>query len=238
MSTKVVGVKLHSSGWCGSKSRSSGCATVSNAPITPSPAARARARPAAKKASAGSRPGRARRGGRCAARSRAPCGSPLIPLRPVVERRPPVVRGEPRLEELVGPDREPLLDRWIVGVAEVAGEEVVLETDRAHAVEDVLERRLAAERRAQAALDDAAARDERDLVLDGEVLAGELGMRDNDMRDAFLERGVDDGERVVAAEVRGGEDEAVARDRAQHVTRLGPHGAARARHCNGLDGEA
>ena len=51
MSTKVVGTKLHSSGWC-SKRSSSGGSTVSNALDTPAPAASARAFSTAKKAAA------------------------------------------------------------------------------------------------------------------------------------------------------------------------------------------
>ena len=50
MSTNVVGVKLQSSGWCGSNSRSSGGLTVSKALGTPAPAASARARSTAKNA--------------------------------------------------------------------------------------------------------------------------------------------------------------------------------------------
>ena len=52
MSTKVVGTKLHSSGWCGSKRSSSGGSTVSNALGTPAPAASARAFSTAKNAAA------------------------------------------------------------------------------------------------------------------------------------------------------------------------------------------
>ena len=44
MSTNVVGVKLQSSGWWGSKRNSSGGLIVSNALSTPAPAASARAR--------------------------------------------------------------------------------------------------------------------------------------------------------------------------------------------------
>mgnify|MGYP003693710549 CR=1 FL=1 len=66
-----------------------------------------------------------------------------------------------------------------------------------------------------------AASGERDLVLDREVLAGELRVRDHDdLVDAFLERAVDDGEGVVAAEVSGGEDQTVPGDRAEHVAGL------------------
>ena len=52
MSTNVVGVKLQSSGWCGSNRSSSGGSTISNALATPAPAASARARSTAKNASA------------------------------------------------------------------------------------------------------------------------------------------------------------------------------------------
>ncbi len=52
MSTNVVGTKLQSSGWCGSKSSSSGGCTVSKALGTPAPAASARARSTAKNAAA------------------------------------------------------------------------------------------------------------------------------------------------------------------------------------------
>ena len=50
MSTNVVGVKLHSSGWCGSNSSSWGGWIVSKALSTPAPAASARARSTAAKA--------------------------------------------------------------------------------------------------------------------------------------------------------------------------------------------
>ena len=50
MSTKVVGVKLHSSGWWGSKRKSAGGAIVANALCTPAPAARLRARSTAAQA--------------------------------------------------------------------------------------------------------------------------------------------------------------------------------------------
>src|SRR6187397_1560627 len=96
------------------------------------------------------------------------------------------------VEQAVGPHGEPVLDRGVVGIAEIAREEVALEADRAHAVEDVLEGRLAGERRAQAALDQAAALRERDLVLDREPLRRELRMRDDDLLDALLERRLDD----------------------------------------------
>ena len=92
-----------------------------------------------------------------------------------------LVLVEARLEQPVGPEGEPVLDRRVVRVAEVAREDVALDADRAHAVEDVLPRRLAAVRRAQAALEQAAALGERDLVLDREVLARELGVRDDDV---------------------------------------------------------
>ena len=72
----------------------------------------------------------------------------------------------------------------------------------------------------QAALEQAAALGELDLILDREVLAGELRMRDDDLCDALLERPVDDRERVVAGEVARREDQPVARDRAEHVARL------------------
>ena len=255
MSTNVVGVKLQSSGWCGSKRSSSGGSTISNALATPAPAASARARSTAKNACAwsglnGSRSvcvssdvgleladqvgdadervlvdlervvaeveaRRSRRRGAAAARSASPwrisftrsIGLPrLLPqlarlaalavrerddardaavrgrhrdraagapdevgrvradhehapahpatrLEPVHDHLPDLVVAEARAEQLVGPDREPVLDRRVVRVAEVAREEVVLEPDRADAVEDVLPRRLAAERRAEAALD-------------------------------------------------------------------------------------
>ena len=53
MSTKTVGVKLQSSGWCGSKSRSSGGWNgPPNALAVPAPAASARAFSTAKNASA------------------------------------------------------------------------------------------------------------------------------------------------------------------------------------------
>ena len=44
MSTNVVGMKLHSSGWWGSKRKNSGGVIVANALGTPAPAARLRAR--------------------------------------------------------------------------------------------------------------------------------------------------------------------------------------------------
>lgn len=46
-------------------------------------------------------------------------------------------------------------------------------------------------------------------------------MRGDDLRDALLQRAVDDGDRVIASEVSRGEDQAVARNRPQHVSRLG-----------------
>ena len=132
-----------------------------------------------------------------------------------------LVLVEPPVEQAVGPEREPVLDGRIVRVSAVAREERALDADRPHAVEDVLPRRLAAEGSGQAALDEAATRGERPLVVDREVLTRELRVRDDDVRDALLERPVDDRERVVASEVARGEDQVVARDRPQHVSRLG-----------------
>ena len=51
-----------------------------------------------------------------------------------------------------------------------------------------------------------AARGQRGLVVDREVLRGEVGMRDHDLAHALLERRVDDGEDLVAA--RGGRSRA------------------------------
>ena len=62
-------------------------------------------------------------------------------------------------------------------------------------------------------------------------------MRDDDPGDALLARSVDDRERVVAGEVPRREDQVVARDRAQHLARLGQHLAAVARHHDRLDAQ-
>ena len=55
-----------------------------------------------------------------------------------------LVLVEAGVEQPVGPEREPVLDRRVVRVAAVAREEVALDADRADAVEDVLPGRLAA----------------------------------------------------------------------------------------------
>jgi hypothetical protein len=91
---------------------------------------------------------------------------------------------------------------------------------RPHALEHVLERRLAAVRRAQAALEQAALVGEGDLLLDREVLGRELGVRDRDRPDALLECAVHDREDVLPAEVTCGEDHAVAGNRPEDRARL------------------
>src|SRR5919108_5182996 len=108
-----------------------------------------------------------------------------------------IVVAESRGEQPVGPEGETVLDRGVVRVPEVAREERTLDADGAHAVEDVLPRGLAAVRRRQAPLEQAAALGERSLVFDREVLTRKLRMRDDDLRDPFFERPLDDCERVV-----------------------------------------
>ena len=128
---------------------------------------------------------------------------------------PHLVLVEPGLEQPVGPDRQAVLDRRIVRVAAVAREERPLDPDRAHAFEHVLPRRLAAVRRRQAALEQRS-RDRRARPDPRSRSSGrELGVGDDDVLHALLERAVDHGERVVPAEVPGGQDQVVARDRAQ-----------------------
>ena len=63
-------------------------------------------------------------------------------------------------------------------------------------------------------------------------------MGHDDLVDAFLERAVDHGERVVPGEVSGGEDQVVPCDRAEHVARLRQEAAVGRRHVHGLDAEA
>src|SRR5262245_57998487 len=58
------------------------------------------------------------------------------------------------------------------------------------------------------------------LVLEREVLARKLRVRDDDLLDALLESPVDHGEGVVPREMPRREDQVVAGDRAQHVARL------------------
>src|SRR5437868_4084503 len=122
---------------------------------------------------------RARRSPRNARPRPASGGSRDEPPRSLDHHRLDLVLAEAGAEELVRPDREPVLDGWVVRVAAVAGEDVPFDPDRANAVEDVLVRGLAAVRRGQAALDQTALVRERDLVLDREVLASELRMRDH-----------------------------------------------------------
>ena len=62
-------------------------------------------------------------------------------------------------------------------------------------------------------------------------------MRDDDLVDARLERGVDDGERLVAAEVAGREDEPVPRDARSTCARLGKELAVVPGHLHRLDPE-
>jgi len=90
----------------------------------------------------------------------------------------------------------------------------------------------------QATLDQASALRERDLVLDREPLRRELRMRDDDVLDALLERRVDDGERVVAGEVRRREHQTVSRDGAQDVPRLGKQPPGVVGDVDRLDAEA
>ena len=78
---------------------------------------------------------------------------------------------------------------------------------------------------------------EGDLLLDREVLRRELGMRDDDRLHSLLERPVDDREDVLAAEVSGGEDQPVARDRPEHRPRLREQRAVLRPHEHGLDRE-
>ena len=132
-----------------------------------------------------------------------------------------LVLVEPTAEQAVGPQREPVLDGRVVRVPAVAREERALDADRAHAVEDMLPLGLPAQRRAQAALQEAPALCESALIIEREVLTRELRVRDDDLRDSLLTRTVDDGERVVASEVARGENQVIACDRPQHVSRLG-----------------
>ena len=136
------------------------------------------------------------------------------------DHRPNFVLVERGGEQPVGPEREPVLDGRVVGVAAVAGEDRPLDAHCAHAVDDVLPRRLAALRRRQAALEETPPPSELRLVLEREVLARELGMRDDDVLHALRERRLDHCERVLPAEVTGGEDQVVACDRPQHVACL------------------
>ena len=110
--------------------------------------------------------------------------------------------------------------------------------DRAHAVEDVLPVGLPAQRRAQAALQEAPALRESALIVEREVLTRELRVRDDDVRDALLERAVDDRERVVASEVARGEDQVVACDRPQHVSRLGQEPSVGIGDVHGVDAQS
>src|SRR5581483_9973468 len=180
----------------------------------------------------------ARRSPRSAPRRRAASSSgarqpPRLPDDQLVH----LVLPEPGLEQVVGPEREPVLDGRVVRIAEVAGEEVV-PGGRADAVEDVVERRLAAVRRAQAALEQAAFVRERDLLLDREVLRRKLRVRDDDRPHALLERAVDDGEDVLAAEVARREDQPVAGDRPQDGAGFREQLAVLAAHDHRLDREA
>ena len=75
-------------------------------------------------------------------------------------------------------------------------------------------------RRREAALEQRAAVDELDLVALVEILRRELRMRHDDVTDARLDGGVDDGEDLVAPEVAGREHEAVPLDHGEHREQL------------------
>ena len=149
--------------------------------------------------------------------------------------RAPRPRRTPAPSRRSAQSASPSSTAGIARVAEVAREERALDADRAHPVEHVLPGRLPAERRAERALEQAAAVGERDLVLDREVLARELRVRDDDPRDALLERARRPPRtcrRGRGARWRG---QPVPCDRPQHVARLGQQPPVVAGHVHRLD---
>ena len=118
--------------------------------------------------------------------------------------------AEAGLEELIGEQRQTVLDRRVEDLTQVGGEHVVLDAGGAHAVEDVLPGDLAGVGRREAALEQGAALGEVGLLLERQVLRRELGVGDDDVPHARGERGVDDREDLVAGEVAGGEHQLVA----------------------------
>ena len=124
---------------------------------------------------------------------------------------------KPMLEQPLREQRQPVLDRRVRRLPEVGREQVVLDARGPDPRREMLPRALAGVRRREAALEHRAARRQRDLIVDRQVLRRELRVRDDDVADAARERRVDDREDLVAAEVAGREHELMARDDADHV---------------------
>ena len=127
----------------------------------------------------------------------AHASTPATRLRVHHRHRVHLLLVEAGCEEPVGHQPEAVLDRRVRHLAEIGREHRVLGPGGADRLVDGLPGDLAGVRRREAALEQGAARGQRGLVVDRQALRREVGMRDDELAHALLERGVHDGEDLV-----------------------------------------